>query len=155
MPDRRTFLFATGALGLLAACGGGEEPPGPAVVTVAASGQPGMNPAPDGSDRPVTLIVTRLSDTAAFNTADFFALQEDPAAALGAELVGMQQLAVPPGGSASATVTMEPAATHLGVIALLRDPAGRVWRSAVPVPPGSTVTATTTLGPGGLALQVS
>jgi type VI secretion system protein VasD len=155
MPERRAFLLATGALGLLAACGGGEEPPGPAVVTVAATGQPGMNPAPDGTDRPVTLIVARLSDTAAFNSADFFTLQEDPAGALGAQLVGMQQLAVPPGGNATATLTLEPEATHVGVIALLRDPAGRVWRSAVPVPPGSTVTATTTLGPGGLALQVS
>jgi type VI secretion system protein VasD len=152
MPDRRALLAAIGAIGLLAACGGG--PPGPATVNLTATGQPGMNPAPDSSDRPVTLIVTRLRDTAAFNSADFFALQDDPAAALGAELVSMQRLAVPPGGDAAATVTMEPEATHLGVIALLRDPAGRVWRSAVPVAPGSTATVNAMLGPGGLALQL-
>lgn len=153
MPDRRAFLLTTGAVGLLAACGGG--PPGPATVTVAATGEAGMNPAPDGSDRPVTLILTRLSSVAAFNSADFFALQEDPAGALGAELLGMQQVAVPPGGNASATVAMEPEATHLGVIALLRDPTGRTWRTAVPVEPGSTVTLNATLGPGGLALAVA
>jgi type VI secretion system protein VasD len=156
VPDRRAFLAATGALALLAACGGEEPPPpGPAVVTLAAQGGPGMNPSPDGSDRPVTLTVVRLKGTGAFNSADSFALQADPGTALGAEMVGMQQLVVPAGGNATATITMEPEATHLGVIALLRDPAGKVWRSAVPVALGTTPTATATLGPGGLALALS
>jgi len=152
MPDRRAFLILTGTAGLLAACGGG--PPGPASVAVNVAGQPGMNPGPDGTDRPVTVSILRLRDAGAFNSADFFALQ-DPATALAADLVGMDQVAVPPGGSAAQAVTMEPEATQLGLIALLRDPAGKVWRTAVPVAPGSTVSANVTLGPGGLALQLS
>jgi type VI secretion system protein VasD len=152
MPDRRAFLILTGAAGLLAACGGG--PPGPATVTVNVAGQPGMNPGPDGADRPVTVTLLRLRDAGAFNAADFFALQ-DPATALAADLVGMSQVAVPPGGSVSEAITMEPEATQLGVMALLRDPAGKVWRTAVPVAPRTTVTASVTLGPGGLALQLA
>ena len=127
---------------------------GPASVAVNVAGQPGMNPGPDGTDRPVTVSILRLRDAGAFNSADFFALQ-DPATALAADLVGMDQIAVPPGGSAAQAVTMEPEATQLGLIALLRDPAGKVWRTAVPVAPGSTVSANVTLGPGGLALQLS
>ena len=150
--DRRAFL-ASAAAGLLAACGGG--PPGPATVTVAATGQPGMNPGPDGSDRPVTLTLLRLKDAGAFNAADFFALQGDPAGVLAADLVGMDQLAVAPGGSASKTLTFEPEATQLGVMASLRDPTGKVWRAAAPVAPGSTVTANVTLGPTGIGLAVS
>jgi type VI secretion system protein VasD len=149
--DRRAFLAL--AAGLLAACGGG--PPGPATVTVNATGTPGMNPGPDGVDRPLTLSLFRLRDAGAFNSADFFALQEGAATLLAADLVGMDQLAVAPGGSASKTLTFEPEATTLGVMASLRDPAGKVWRAAVPVTPGSTVTATATLGPAGLALTVA
>jgi type VI secretion system protein VasD len=153
--DRRAFLATAAAAGLLSACGGKEPPPpGPGVVTVNAVGQPGMNPAPDGSDRPVTLTLLRLKDVGAFNAADFFALQ-DPATALAADLVGMDQLAIAPGGSASKTLTFEPEATQLGLIAALRDPTGKVWRAATPVTPGAVITATVTLGPTGLGLQVA
>ena len=100
-------------------------------------------------------VFRRLRDAGAFNSADFFALQEGAATLLAADLVGMDQLAVAPGGSASKTLTFEPEATTLGVMASLRDPAGKVWRAAVPVTPGSTVTATATLGPAGLALTMA
>jgi len=152
--QRRGFLIA-GLAGLLAACGG-KKPPGPAVVKVDVQGQPGMNPVDDGSDRAVTLLLLRLKDAAAFNTAELFALQTDPAAALGADLIGMDRLVVPaPAPSAvSKTVTFEPEATQLGIVALLRDPQ-RVWRVATPVAPGMTATATVTLGAGGIELKVA
>jgi type VI secretion system protein VasD len=150
MLDRRGFLLLSGA-GLLAACGGG---PGAATVTVAARGMPGMNPGPDGADRPVTLTILRLRDVGAFNSADVFALQGDPAAALAADVVGIDQLSIAPGGTASTTVTLGPDAPYLGLVALLRDPTGRVWRTATPIAPGSTATANVTLGPGGLALAM-
>jgi type VI secretion system protein VasD len=153
MLERRGFLVLAGA-GLLAACGGPEAPPGPAVVNVAVQGGPGMNPGPDGADRPVTLTVLRLRDLGAFNTADLFALQNDPAAALGGDLVGLEQLAVAPGGSAGSTVTLGPDAPYLGFIALLREPAGKVWRTATPVAQGTTPTANVNLGPGGMALTL-
>ena len=152
--QRRGFLIA-GLAGLLAACGG-KKPPGPAVVKVDVQGQPGMNPVDDGSDRAVTLLLLRLKDAAAFNTAELFALQTDPAATLGADLIGMDRLVVPaPAPSAvSKTVTFEPEATQLGIVALLRDPQ-RVWRVATPVAPGMTATATVTLGTGGIELKVA
>jgi type VI secretion system protein VasD len=152
--DRRSFM-ATGLAGLVAACGGKPPPPpGPAVITVAVTGQAGMNPGPDGTDRPVTLSLLRLKDAGAFTTADFFALQ-DPAGVLGADLLGMDQLPVAPGGSASKTLTFEPEATQLGLLALLRDPAGKVWRSVTPVALGMKATAEVTLGPKGIELKLS
>jgi type VI secretion system protein VasD len=152
MMNRRAFLATTAAAALLAACGGA---PKPATVTVAASGGAGMNRGPDGVDRPVTLSILRLKDAGAFNSADYFALQEDAAGALGPDLLGMDQLAVPPGGSVSKTVAVEPEATSLGLMASLRDPAGKTWRTVTPVKPGSTVTVTATLGPSGLAVSTS
>jgi type VI secretion system protein VasD len=152
LPNRRAFLATSAAAALLAACGG---PPGPATVTVAASGEAGMNRGPDGADRPVTVSILRLKDAGAFNSADYFALQEDAAGALGVDLLGMDQIAVPPGGSVSKTVSMEPEATSLGLMASLRDPAGKTWRTVTPIAPGSTVTVTASLGPSGLAVSTS
>jgi type VI secretion system protein VasD len=151
-PNRRAFLVTAAAAGLLAACGG---PPKPASVTVAATGGAGMNAGPDGQDRPVTLSILRLKDAGAFNSADYFALQEDAAGALGADLLGMDQLPVPPGGSVSKTIAFEPDATALGLMASLRDPGGKTWRTVTPIKPGSTVTVTATLGPSGLSVATS
>jgi type VI secretion system protein VasD len=108
-----------------------------------------------GSDRPVTLSILRLKGAGTFNSADYFALQEDAAGALGTDLVGMDQLAIAPGGTASKTVTVEPEATTLGLMASLIDPAGKTWRTTVPVKPGSQVALNVTLGPSGLAVSTS
>ena len=151
MLDRRAFLVTTAGAALLAACGG---PPGPATVAVAVTGGAGMN-ARGGADRPVTVSLLRLKDAGAFNSADYFALQEDAAGALGADLLGIDQIAVAPGGSAGKTVTMEPEATALGLMASLIDPAGKVWRTTVPVEPGATVALDVTLGPSGLVVSTS
>lgn len=152
--ERRGFLIA-GLAGLLVACGG-KKPPGPAVLKVDVQGLPGMNPVDDGSDRAVTLLLLRLKDAGVFLSADLFALQNDPAGTLGADLIGMDKLVVPaPAPSAvSKTVTFEPEATQLGIVAVLRDPQ-RVWRVATPVAPGMAATATVTLGTSGLELKVA
>ena len=74
---------------------------------------------------------------------------------LAADLVGIDQLAVPPGGSVSKTVAVEPEVTNIGVMASLRDPAGKTWRSVTPVKAGKTVTLNVTLGPAGLAVATA
>jgi len=150
MLHRRELLVAMGAAGLLSACA--SDPPKPAVVTVTISAQPGTNPAPDGSERPVIVLVLRLRSVNAFNSADFLAFQGNPAAALGADLVGLDQVAIAPGATISKTIVFEIEATFLGLVALLRNPGGRVWRTSAPVAPDSAVTANATLGQGGMAL---
>jgi type VI secretion system protein VasD len=67
----------------------------------------------------------------------------------------MDQLSVPPGETVAKTVTMEPEATQLGILALFRNPDGKVWRTAVPVAPGAALKATVTLGPGGIVVAVA
>jgi len=113
-----------------------------------------MNPGPDGADRPVTVSILRLRDAGAFSTAEMFALTGDPAATLPADLVGMDQVAITPGGGATRVVVMEPEATQLGLVALLREPGGRVWRVATPVAPGATASGAVRVGPGGLTLAM-
>lgn len=149
MIDRRDFIFALGATGLVAACQSG--PPKPSTVTVNVSGQAGMNPGPGGGDRPVTVLIMRLKSTGKFNSADYFALQGDAGGTLGGDLIGSDQIAVGPGKAASKTITVEPEATALGFVALVREPTGRNWRTTKSVSPGSTVTITVTIGSGGIS----
>jgi type VI secretion system protein VasD len=155
MLDRRGFLLLS-ATGLAVGCAAPPPPPpGPAVVSVDVAALPGANPTDAGEDRPVTVALFQLRDVGLFNAADFFALQDDPAAALGGDLVGFEQLSVPPGGGATRQVTLGPDAPYIGVAAFLRAPTGRVWRAAAPVAPGATPRAEVRVGQGGLALTVS
>ena len=149
MIDRREFIVTLGATGLLAACQSG--PPKPSVITVNVTGGAGMNPGPGGGDRPVTVLIMRLKSTGKFNSADYFALQGDAGSALGADLIGSDSVSVAPGKTAAKTITVEPDATALGFVALIREPGGRNWRTTKSVSAGSTFTINVSLGSGGIS----
>jgi type VI secretion system protein VasD len=153
MMHRRYFIMTLAAAGLLSACQSG--PPKPSAVTINLTGTAGMNPGPDGGDRPVTVLLARLKSVGAFNSADYFALQSGASGALGADLLGIDQVVVGPGGKASKTITFEAEATSLGVIALLRDPTGRTWRTTVGISPGKKITVNVTIGSGGVSASRS
>lgn len=131
---RRAFLIGGSAL-LLVAC----APAGPGSVTIVAQGAAGMNPGPDGADRPLTLQVLQLRGAGAFDGADFFALQS-PATALGADLVKADTIALVPGGKATKTVTLEPTTALIAIVAGFRDPAGKQFRAKSSVSPTDAVT---------------
>ncbi len=148
---RRTFLIASAAGAGLILSGCKEEPP--TVVTVRAQGAAGMNPGPDGTDRPVTLTILQLTGSGAFDSADYFALQ-DPSAALGAELVKADQLVLVPGDSAIKTITIQPTTSVIGVVGGFINPTGRTVRSKVPAP-GESQGLIVAVGPGGLTLTAA
>lgn len=131
---RRAFLIGGGTL-LLVAC----APAGPGSVTLVAQGTAGMNPGPDGADRPLTLQVLQLRGAGAFDGADFFALQ-DPAKALGGDLVKADTIVLAPGGKATKTVTLEATTALIAVVAGFRDPAGKQFRAKSSVSATDSVT---------------
>lgn len=148
MIDRRIFLAGIGGMSLLSACGPGK----PGSVTIAAQGAAGMNPGPDGTDRPLTLQILQLRGPGAFDSADFFALQ-NPATGLGADFISAEQIALPPGGTASRTLSLDPATTTIAVIAGYRDPAGKVFRLKRAVSARDNANFVLQAGPGGIALN--
>jgi type VI secretion system protein VasD len=131
---RRAVLIGGSAL-LLVAC----APAGPGVVTLVAQGTAGMNPGPDGADRPLTLQVLQLRGAGAFDGADFFALQS-PAKALGGDLVKADTIALAPGGKATKAVTLDPTTALIAIVAGFRDPAGKQFRAKSSVSPADSVT---------------
>ncbi|MEX5729117.1 type VI secretion system protein VasD [Rhodovulum iodosum] len=143
---RRYILAGGGAALFLAGCQAG-----PGAVTVSAQGAAGMNPGPDGSDRPLTLTVMQLRGAAAFDGADFYALQT-PAAALGGDLIKTDQIVLAPGGSASRVIGIETGAAVIGVVGGFRDPAGKVFRVKTAAPAKGDAGLIVRVGPGGLSL---
>ena len=131
---RRAFLIGGSAV-LLVAC----APAGPGSVTLVAQGAAGMNPGPDGADRPLTLQVLQLRGAGAFDGADFFALQS-PATALAADLVKADTIALAPGGKVTKTLTLDPTTALIAIVAGFRDPAGKQFRAKSSVSPTDAVT---------------
>lgn len=147
--ERRAALFAIGVTALFLAGCGGETPP--TVLAVTAQGTAGMNPGPDGVDRPVTVSVLQLSGTGAFDAADYLALQ-NPSATLGSDLVKADQIVLAPGATVTRPIPVQAGATTIGVTAGFRDPTGRAVRQKIQVPAASGP-LTITVGSGGLSLS--
>lgn len=143
---RRAFLIGGSTL-LLVAC----APAGPGSVTLVAQGAAGMNPGPDGADRPLTLQVLQLRGAGAFDGADFFALQS-PATALGADLVKADTIALTAGGKVTKALTLDPTTAVIAVVAGFRDPAGKQFRAKSSVSPTDTVTFTLDVTASGIKL---
>lgn len=131
---RRALLIGGGAV-LLVAC----APAGPGSVTLVAQGAAGMNPGPDGADRPLTLQILQLRGAGAFDGADFFGLQ-NASATLGGDLVKADTLTLTPGGKATKAVTLDPTTALIAVVAGFRDPGGKQFRAKSAVSPTDAVT---------------
>ncbi len=141
--DRRIFLTGAAALTL-----SGCMDDAAATLTLKAQGAAGMNKGPDGADRPVTLNIIQMRSSSAFDGSDYFALQ-NPSAALGGDLVRVDQMVVAPGGSASKTITIQPDTTVIGITGGFRDPAGKQFRIKTAAP-GASAGGLIAVGPGGL-----
>lgn len=146
--DRRIFL--TGSITFLGLSGCGDSN---AVLSVSAQGSAGMNPGPDGVDRAVTLNILQMRGSGAFDSADYYALQ-DPSAALGAEFVRADQIALAPGGTANKAITLQPDTSVVGVVAGFRDPAGKQFRGKISAPK-SKAELIIMVGSGGIKLQMA
>ncbi|MDW3224242.1 MAG: type VI secretion system lipoprotein TssJ [Paracoccaceae bacterium] len=127
--------------------------PGPTVVSLNATAAAGMNPGPDGSDRPLTVAVYHLTTPVSFQSAPFAALQSDAAGTLGADLLQEDTLVLPPGGTAALDIAVADGATAVGLLAGFRDPAGKARQQVLPVASGRTSDVTLTVGPSGLVLN--
>lgn len=144
---RRDFLIGMAGLGVLVSCG----PAGPGSVTIVAQGVAGMNPGPDGSDRPLALQIVQMRGPGAFDGKDFFALQ-NPAAALGGDFIKADVITLTPGGKASKTIGLDAGVMMIGVIAGFRDPAGKVFRAKSAVSATEAVTFQLNVTASGISL---
>jgi type VI secretion system protein VasD len=111
------------ALGLaLAACA--EPPPSPTTVALGIETTADMN-----GGAPAKVKVYYLTSDANFRAGDFFSLFNDPGAALGQDLVAVDEYLLAPGDTASDTRSFDMAVPYIGVVAGLREVDRPGWKA--------------------------
>ena len=142
--------FSASVLGLLslvavtlAGCGGGPPPPTVAVLNITASAD--ANPDAGGQAAPVAVRIYQLASTANFDKADFFQLYQHEQETLGTDLLGRDEIVIPPGGSQQVQKELKPGATAIGVVAAFRDIQKANRRGSVVPPANKTTPVTVTI----------
>jgi len=92
------------------------------------------NPNLEGRGSPVLLRIYELKGLAAFNAADYFALNEKDQAALGADLARKQEFMLRPGEKKNLLLQPEDSAGFFAAFAGFRSLGSARWRVSAPIP---------------------
>lgn len=127
-------LFACLALTLLlAACAStAKRVPIPYAISFTADAQ--VNPDINGRPSPIQITVYELKSASTFKARDYFALQSNPQAALGPELLNTDQIILQPGQTETIRHAGSVDAGAIGIVASYRDLENSQWRLTVPLP---------------------
>lgn len=139
---RRSIHLLTVAcsIGLTVGCGlFSSRPP---LLQGSIKAAPTTNPDLRGRPSPIVVRVYELKSTAAFNSADFFALFEKESETLGTDLVGREEYDLRPADTRPYRRQLQPETKFIGVVAAFRDLEKSRWRQAAPVPAKRGVTLT-------------
>ena len=130
---------------VLGACsvlsGGGDAPPPkePAKIDISISADAKLNQDIQGRGAPMLVRVYELKSEVAFQDADFFALQNSDKAALGADLLAVDQYIIRPGETRKILRKSHPETTAIGIFAGYRDLPNATWRVVHKMPPAADV----------------
>lgn len=127
----KVSVVALAAAALLSACGGGGGKSASLQISAAA----GVNAGPSGEGRAVLVRIVQLRSPDAFWAADYKSFLHDPTAALGDDLVGAEEILVAPDATVDLKPELDKGATHIGVVALVREPDEVEWRALAELEP--------------------
>lgn len=148
---RRGWLVAAATGVLLAACATPEKPvTTPVSLTLVAA--PDTNPDAQGRASPLVTRYYVLKAPGAFESADFFFLQDKDTATLGADLVQREEVILRPGEQRSVRLTLAADVKTLGFTGAYRDLNRSRWRQSVALTPGQPLNLTVTFGAQGVVL---
>lgn len=119
----------------LASCGGAPKKHS---LNIRISASSDVNPDLNSRPSPVILHVLELSAIDEFNRADFFALTQNDAAALGGDVLNKTEIILTPGSSRETVLELDQQAVYLGFVAGYRDIDNSRWRVSQAVVPGKT-----------------
>jgi len=109
-------------------------PPEPVTLMLTLVARADVNPDVRGRPSPIAVRIFELRTTAAFESADFFALFEREQATLGSELLLHEQFILKPGETQTSTRSANRDARFLAAVGGYRDLDRSVWRGTVPLP---------------------
>lgn len=129
-------LLTVAMLGLLSACAGG--PPKRKALDMQITTTADVNPDMQGRPSPIILHIMELNSTEQFNRLDYMGLTQPSGAALGAEMLGKNQVVLQPGESRTLPMELNPLTTAIGLVAGYRDIDNAAWRKSIPITQGKT-----------------
>lgn len=129
MRMRASIFAALSAALVAAACGGPKAKPLSVQLTAAEL----VNPGPSGEARAVVVRIVQMTGADAFATADYRSLASDTEGAVGDDFLSFEEVLIAPGQAETLALEIDPDAEHIGVIALVRDPASVEWRAVEPI----------------------
>jgi len=156
--DKRVFrsimasLLAIAVLGLLSACAGAPKREN---LGLQISATADVNPDMQGRPSPIILHVMELNSTEQFSRLDYMGLTQPSGAALGAELLGKNQVVLQPGESKTLPLELNPMTSAIGLVAGYRDIDNAEWRKVVPITQGKTKGLSITLEQTQIVASVS
>lgn len=115
-------------------------PPPPAKLSGSLVAAKELNPSISKRPSPLRLVVYELRASAAFDKADFMALYNNDAAAIGPDLVAREEFVLQPGETLPYDKVVSGETRFLGVFAAFRDVERATWRAISPVPGGRPMT---------------
>ena len=138
--NRRQVLQSFGGMAgvsIVSACGGDKPPPPPPPTTLSLqlAATADVNPDGAGTAKPLRVRMLQLSGTTALAQADYFAIDADLPKALGAELLGVEELTLRPGQTASLNEEAKPGTRFIGALAAYYAIDQAKWRAWAPVKP--------------------
>ena len=130
MGFKNVVLLALTAL--LGACASG--PPEDVVLRGSVEAVDTVNPDGQGRASPLVIKIYQLKANDKFELADFFALFDQAEAALGADLLAVEDVMLTPGEIKPYEGEFDPETRFIGVVAAYRDINQAEWKSIVPMP---------------------
>ncbi|WP_454871939.1 type VI secretion system lipoprotein TssJ [Paraburkholderia xenovorans] len=131
-----TLVIALAFASALTACASSDPKTAkePVKLELSVVASAGVNPDDQKRAAPIVVRVYELKTDGAFNSADFFSLQDKDKTVLAEDLVTRTQFQLRPGESRSIRTRADPATTVVGVLAAYRDLPNSVWRAVYPLP---------------------
>ncbi len=137
MTSRVLALGVVAAFTVVAGCASGPAPD--VEVRGSITAVESVNPDSMGRPSPLMIRIYQLAATDKFDTAEFFALTDNPEATLGADLLGVDPIMLAPGDSKPYEAEYDPETRYIGVVAGYRDIHQATWRATVEMP-GRSIT---------------
>ena len=125
-------IFAAAIAVCLGACASG--PPEDIVLKGSMEAVEQVNPDGQGRPSPLVIKIYQLKAGDKFELADFFALFDQPEAALGADLLAVEDVMMTPGEIKPYEGDFDPDTRFIGVVAAYRDINQAEWKSMVEMP---------------------
>ncbi|MES9906484.1 MAG: type VI secretion system lipoprotein TssJ, partial [Sedimenticola sp.] len=131
------YKLITGSLVLLSlllvSCMKPKEPPPPATVEMNFLSSIHLNPNTQGQSSPIVVRYYELKSTAVFESSDYFDLTDPDKNLLANDLLGRDEIEVPPGTEQTVHRELDIATQFIGIVAAYRDLEQSRWRAVLPI----------------------